>query len=157
MRYVKVEWSRLTVWLIKKTVWSHPNHYPPQFTLGQVPAARANCPCHPHHPYPTTHQYHPSQEVQVSTTDSLLRSVMTSHVPCCKIYVIASLSVDSGMSPSKSMFHCSLAGIAELNLYLRINLPALDKIGHLLPGIWSSLSMLAHVGRQKLVATIAVA
>jgi hypothetical protein len=49
-----------------------------------------------------------------------------------------------------------MAGIAELNLYLRIDLPALDNIGHLLPGIWSSLSMLAHVERRKLVATIAV-
>jgi hypothetical protein len=92
MSYVKVELSRLTVALIKKIVCSHhrPNHYPPQFTLGQVPAARATYPCHPHHPYPTTHQYHPSQEVQVSTTGSLFRSVMI----------------------CKSMLYRSLAGIA---------------------------------------------
>jgi hypothetical protein len=154
--YVKVELSCLTVSLIKKIVCSHPNHYPPQFTLGQVPAARANCPCHPHHLYQTTHQYHPSKEMQVSTKDSLLGSVLTTHIPCCKTYVIAPLSVDSGVSLSESMFYCSLVGVAELNLYLRVNLLPLDKIGASPPGMWSSLSMLAHVERRKLVATVAV-
>ena len=55
------------------------------------------------------------------------------------------------------MFYGSVAGIVELNVCLRINLPALDKIGRPPPGTWSSLSMLAHVERQKPVAIIAAA